>query len=125
TGGDGSLSWIRTIKKNTSPLTGAKGWRILLGSNSNPYAGMTQSAGERAQRRVFPFYSANLAMLFTLVPKNQDPCVPGNDYGFVVIDAATGSFSRPSSPMATSADVGVMVGSPRPLGSPIVPIGGG
>ena len=125
TGGDGSLSWIRTIKKNTTPLPGAKGWRLLLGSNSNPFAGMTLSAGERAQRRAYPFYSANLAMLFTLVPKNQDPCVPGNDYGFVVIDAATGSFSRPSSPLATSADVGALVSAPRPLGSPIVPVGGG
>ncbi len=125
TGGDGKLYQVRRITKTATPMLGAKGWKIRLGSTTNPNSGMTASAGERAQRRAYPFYSANLAMLFTLVPRNQDPCSPGNDYGFVIVNAASGSFNAPSSPLATSADVGVLLPTPRPIGTPVVPPGGG
>ncbi len=125
TGGDGKLYQVRTILKNTTPLAGAKGWKIRLGSSANPNSGMSASPGERAQRRAYPFYSANLAMLFTLVPRNQDPCAPGNDYGFVIVDAATGSFSKSNGPTVTSAAVGVLLPAQRPIGTPVVPPGGG
>ncbi len=125
TGTDGKVYQIRKINKTTTPLADKKGWKIRLGSGANPNAGMTATSGERAQRRAFPFYSANLAMLFTLVPRNQDPCSPGNDYGFVIVDAATGSFSQNNGPAATSADVGILLPTQRPIGSPVVPPGGG
>lgn len=125
TGGDGSLFQVRKISRNTSPLANAKGWRILLGSSTNPYAGMNNTPGERAQRRAYPFYSPNLAMLFMLSPRNQDPCAPGNNYGFVIVDAATGSFSRTKDPTVSSDDVGIVLPAPRPLGTPVVPVGGG
>ena len=87
---------------------------------------MSGSPGERAQRRVFPFYSANLALLYTLVPKSDDPCDPGSDYGFMVVDAASGSFRpNPADPDATSGAVGAVVPSNRPIGTPVVPPGGG
>ena len=124
TGGDGTLYQVREIHTSASTVTDPKGWLILLGSNTNPYAGMNATPGERAQRRVFPFYSANLAMLFMLSPRNQDPCAPGNNYGFAIVDAATGLF-RTDDPTATSAEVGVVVPTPRPLGTPVVPPGGG
>jgi type IV pilus assembly protein PilY1 len=124
TGGDGKVYQVRTIEKNATPLVGARGWKLLLGSYDNTNSGMSASPGERAQRRAFPFYSANLAMLFTLTPRGEDPCAPGNDYGFVIVDAATGSFSSSNGPV-TSAVVGVSLPSSRPLGSPTVPPGGG
>lgn len=125
TGTGGETYQTREITKSGTPLTGYDGWKIRLGSNSNPNSGMAASPGERAQRRAFPFFTANLAMLFTLVPRSQDPCAPGNDYGFMIVDAGTGLFSGASNTAATSAAVGVLLPAPRPLGSPVVPIGGG
>ena len=126
TGTDGKTYWRRSIT-DPQPLTDAnRGWSIRLGSASNPNQGMSGSPGERAQRRVFPFYSANLALLYTLVPKSDDPCDPGSDYGFMVVDAASGSFRpKPSDPDATSGAVGAVVPSNRPIGTPVVPPGGG
>lgn len=123
----GKFYQARSINNRQPVPADKKGWRLLMGSNSNPNPGMSASAGERAQRRAFPFYSANLAMLFSLVPRSQDPCDPGNDYGFMVVDAATGTFTdaQAGSSAATSAMVGVLLPAPRPLGTPVVPPGGG
>lgn len=124
TGTDGSLYQVRTVTKPATPMTINHGWKILLGSYDNPNSGMVNSPGERAARRAFPFYTPNVAMLFTMVPRTQDPCAPGNDYGFMIVDATTGSFS-PSDSSITSATVGALLPASRPLGSPIVAVGGG
>ena len=128
TDGFGALYRVRKI--DNTPVTPApanpRGWQILLGSASNTFAGMNGTPGERAQRRAYPFYSANLAMLYTLSPRNQDPCAPGNDYGFVIVDAGTGLPNNPLNlPPGSPIDVGIMLPSARPLGTPVVPPGGG
>jgi type IV pilus assembly protein PilY1 len=85
----------------------AHGWRVRLN--------IATERGERAQRRALPFVSANLALLYGLIPKSDDPCDPGARYSIMVVDAATGAA------FATGGGAGTgrgLVGVVKSLASP-------
>ncbi|HEU4664178.1 MAG TPA: PilC/PilY family type IV pilus protein [Dokdonella sp.] len=99
----------------------ANGWRLPLN-----FAG-TPEKGERADRRAIPYYSANLAVLYTMIPKGDDPCDPGRRFAVMAINGANGAAAFPGSP-GHRAGVGVtgqVTGSDRPIGDPVEKPGGG
>ena len=106
---------VRTLTNNQVPLAN-KGWRIPLN--------VAAEKGERSQRRAFPLYTANLAILYSVIPKGDDPCNPGNRYGVLVVGGSTGGLppDDPSQPPAGIA--GVVIDASTPLGSPVVRPGG-
>ena len=74
------------VRRLSGPVvvTNNKGWRIPLNSNQ------TTEFGERVVVSIVPFYSANYAILTTLIPKGDDPCDPGRRGAIMAVDAATG-----------------------------------
>lgn len=74
---------IRTLTGVTN-VTNNRGWTIPLDSSR------THEFGERDVVTVVPFYSANYAILTTLIPKGDDPCDPGRRGAIMAIDGATG-----------------------------------
>jgi type IV pilus assembly protein PilY1 len=100
----------------------AHGWRMPLAIVLEP--------GERAERRAVPLFSINVAVLYSLIPKGDDPCDPGRRYGIMAINAATGGTvfagaggSTPAAP--GTGTVGVATGADVPPGDPAQTQGGG
>ena len=92
-----------------------RGWRLPLDIDTEP--------GERAERRAFPLFSSNRAILYTLIPKGEDPCNPGARYGIMVVDGATGSKSNE---YGSGLDVvGAALSSGSPPSNPVTDVGGG
>lgn len=89
----------------------AQGWRIPLD--------ISEELGERAQRRAYPFVSANVALLYGLIPKSDDPCDPGARYSIMGVNGANGG------PVPLSGVVGGVAKSPTPPPPPMMPPGGG
>jgi type IV pilus assembly protein PilY1 len=105
---------------NDTPISAAqRGWRIPLNIASEP--------GERAGDKAFPFFSANIALLRSIIPKGVDPCDPGARYGLFLVDGATGTpkldAANPNSTL--SRTVGAVISSSRPPGDPVSRRGGG
>lgn len=92
----------------------AQGWRMELN--------IPRELGERAQRRPIPLYSSNSAVLYTLIPKNDDPCDPGARYGVMLVNAGTGGALG-----AENNIVGQVPDDPipEPPADPTIPRGGG
>ncbi|HEX7769078.1 MAG TPA: PilC/PilY family type IV pilus protein, partial [Dokdonella sp.] len=92
----------------------AQGWRIELN--------IPRELGERAQRRPIPLFSSNSAVLYTLIPKNDDPCDPGARYGVMLVNAGTGGALG-----AENNIVGQVPDDPipEPPADPTIPRGGG
>lgn len=61
----------------------ANGWRIPLNIDTE--------RGERAQRRALPLTTGNVALLYGLIPKSDDPCDPGARYSIMAVDGGTGA----------------------------------
>lgn len=106
---------VRSLGTAQAPADAAniRGWRIPLDVDAEP--------GERALRTGYPLYSPNVALLYSLIPKSDDPCDPGNRYAIMAIDAATGASGTSSS----EGLVGAVIGSPKPPGNPVIRTGGG
>lgn len=96
----------------------ANGWRMPLN--------IAAEKGERAQRRAIPVPSANVAFLYGLIPKSDDPCDPGARYSIMALDAATGAAITTSGGIGSGQGlVGGVVSSPSPPSDPVVKRGGG
>jgi type IV pilus assembly protein PilY1 len=97
----------------------AHGWRMPLDITIEP--------GERADRRAVPLYSINVAVLYTLIPKSDDPCDPGRRYGVMAINAGTGGtvFTGSSGYAPGTGTVGVATNAKVPPGDPVQKPGGG
>jgi type IV pilus assembly protein PilY1 len=112
-------SGARTIP-SPQPIPEAKrGWRIRLNIPSEP--------GERSSGIPFPFYAANLVLLRTVIPESTDPCDPGARYGFIFVNADTGTApEQPSAAGPTPPQpVGGVLSAPRPISDPVARVGGG
>ncbi len=113
---DAPPMYLKTLDANGKPTTktiNAHGWRIRLD--------MTEEKGERAQRRALPLPSANVALLYGLIPKSDDPCDPGARYSFMAIDGSTGAaITDPGG----AGLIGVVVKAPAPIGDPVENRGG-
>jgi len=74
------------VRRLTGPnvVTNNKGWRIPLNSAN------TGEFGERVVVNIVPFYSANYAIMTSLIPKGDDPCDPDRRGAIMAVDAATG-----------------------------------
>ncbi|MBZ0223808.1 MAG: hypothetical protein IT467_09080 [Dokdonella sp.] len=95
----------------------ANGWRMPLE--------ITTEKGERAQRRAIPVPTANIAFLYGLIPKSDDPCDPGARYSIMAINAATGAAINTGGGIGTGQGlVGGVVASPAPPSDPVVKRGG-
>lgn len=97
-----------------------RGWRIRLNIASEP--------GERSSGIPFPFYSANLVLLRSIIPKGVDPCDPGARYGFMVVRADTGTAPEvldAATGTRTPVPVGGVISAPRPIADPVSKVGGG
>ncbi len=107
----------------------ALGWRLPINIGGSSVAPGTPEPGERAQRRVRPLFSANLALAYTLIPKGEDPCDPGARYALMVLDAATGGArvrtNQPSGAVQGIGMIGGVVGLTTPPGNPVTRPGGG
>ncbi|MEO5625216.1 MAG: PilC/PilY family type IV pilus protein [Dokdonella sp.] len=103
----------------------AQGWRLPL--NFTNGSGTAVEPGERAQRRVIPLPSANLGVLYTLIPKGDDPCDPGARYGVMVVDAVSGAAVGNITGVGPPGNgvVGQVTDLPFPPGDPVTPRGGG
>ncbi len=96
----------------------AHGWRMPLK--------ITTEKGERAQRRAIPLPSANVALLYGLIPKSDDPCDPGARYSIMALDAATGAAIYGGGGMGTGKGlVGAVIAAPTPPSDPVSKRGGG
>lgn len=112
-GTDVPLMHVKTYDSDgdlASTSVRAHGWRILLD--------ISTEIGERAQRRAVPLVTGNVALLYDLTPKSDDPCDPGARYAIMAIDGATGS------PLPGSSMVGVALKSPTVPPDPVVKPGG-
>ncbi|MEO7103480.1 MAG: PilC/PilY family type IV pilus protein [Gemmatimonadaceae bacterium] len=97
----------------------SRGWQIPLN-----ISGIT---GERDVTTVLPLYSTGTAVLFTLIPgQNNDPCSPGRLGAVMAVNANNGGAPSQLS-SAGSGYVGQLVKNPPALGSPtgISVLGGG
>ena len=107
----------------------AHGWRLPINRGGSPTVAGTPEAGERAQRRAAPLFSANLALLYTLIPKGDDPCDPGARYALMVVDGATGGArvrtDQPAGSVQGIGAIGGVVGLGSPPGNPVTRPGGG
>lgn len=112
---------VRSINLSTETApTQSRGWRIRLDVPSEP--------GERSFDTPFPFYTPNLVLLRSIIPKGVDPCDPGARYGLMVVNAKDGSpriDPASSSSSSSSLVVGGVIASDTPPGDPIVLRGGG
>ncbi|WP_395682633.1 pilus assembly protein [Dokdonella sp.] len=97
----------------------ANGWRLPLNIPGEP--------GERAERRPVPLYAPNVAILYTMIPKGDDPCDPGRRFALMFVDGGSGGS------ISLTGAIGPVVGSDAPLpeiqagpeGEPRLPPGGG
>lgn len=94
----------------------AHGWRIPLN--------ITSEKGERAQRRAIPLPSVNVALLYGLIPKSDDPCDPGARYSIMAMDAATGAAIGGAGVGSGRGLVGAVVAAPTPPSDPVSKRGG-
>lgn len=77
---------LGSIDPDTEPTITAvvaHGWRLRLDIDTE--------RGERAQRRALPFSTGNIALLYSLIPKSDDPCDPGARYSVMAVDGGTGA----------------------------------
>lgn len=96
----------------------AHGWRMPLNVGTEK--------GERAQRRAIPIPTANVAMLYGLIPKSDDPCDPGARYSIMAIDAATGAAINTVGGIGSGQGlIGAVVTAPTPPSDPVIKRGGG
>ncbi|HRQ66856.1 MAG TPA: PilC/PilY family type IV pilus protein, partial [Xanthomonadaceae bacterium] len=98
----------------------AQGWRVRLN--------IATEKGERAQRRAVPMVTANVALVYGLIPKSDDPCDPGNRYSVMAIDGGTGAALAMSSGEVAGSGVGIVGGvaqAESPSADPAVFRGGG
>ena len=98
----------------------AQGWRVRLN--------IATEKGERAQRRAFPMVTANVALVYGLIPKSDDPCDPGNRYSVMAIDGGTGAALAMGSGEVAGSGVGIVGGvaqAESPPADPAVVRGGG
>ena len=104
------------------------GWRIQINKRVGAAPG-TPEAGERAQRRAAPLFSANLALLYSLIPKGEDPCAPGARYALMVVDGATGGAPArrdlPANAVPGIGTIGAVLPLTSPPGNPVTRPGGG
>jgi type IV pilus assembly protein PilY1 len=109
----------RTIPNPQAVAENQRGWRIRLNIPSEP--------GERSSGIPFPFYTANLVLLRTVIPESTDPCSPGARYGFIIVNADTGTAPERANAGggASPVPVGGVVNAPRPISDPIARVGGG
>jgi type IV pilus assembly protein PilY1 len=107
---------VRSMAVTNSPLdpSDVRGWRIPLDLSEEP--------GERAQRTAFPLYSSNVALLYSLIPKTDDPCDPGNRYAVMGVNASTGA---PAFASGDNNEVGAAFSTSTPPGTPVTRTGGG
>jgi len=84
-------SWIiaedaSLVRRLSGPTVVAnnRGWTIPLDSN------LTGELGERVVVSIVPFYSANYAIMTSLIPTSNDPCLPARRGAIMVVDGATG-----------------------------------
>jgi len=107
----------------------ALGWRLPINVGGSNAAAGAPEAGERAQRRAAPLFSANLALLYSLIPKGEDPCDPGARYALMVVDAATGGARTRTDPAIGTirgiGTIGAVLGLASPPGNPVTRPGGG
>ena len=98
----------------------AQGWRVRLN--------ISTEKGERAQRRPIPMVTANVALVYGLIPKSDDPCDPGNRYSVMAIDGGTGAALAMGSGEVAGSGVGIVGGvaqAESPPADPAVVRGGG
>ncbi len=96
----------------------AHGWRMPLN--------IATEKGERAQRRAIPIVTANVAMLYGLIPKSDDPCDPGARYSIMALDAATGAAINTAGGIGSGRGlIGAVVTAPTPPSDPVIKRGGG
>lgn len=98
----------------------AQGWRVRLN--------IATEKGERAQRRAVPMVTANVALVYGLIPKSDDPCDPGNRYSVMAIDGGTGAALAMGSGEVAGSGVGIVGGvaqAESPPADPAVVRGGG
>ncbi len=98
----------------------AHGWRVRLNIPS--------ANGERAQRRPIPMVTANVALVYGLIPNSANPCDPGNRYSVMALDGATGAALALASGEVAGSGVGIVGGvaaSDSPPADPAVVRGGG
>lgn len=108
---------VRTIT-STNPVTDTdEGWRLHLNISSEP--------GERSFGTPFPFFTANAALLYSIIPKGVDPCDPGARYGLMLVNAGNGTAVVDASETTPVRTVGGVVSSSTPPGAPVTPRGGG
>lgn len=116
---------VRFIQQSSIPPTPPqRGWRICTSSDCNP-ANAPPEPGERAFDSPFPFFSPNLVLLRSIIPKGVDPCDPGARYALMVVNAATGAAPVDPTETNPSRIVGGVTASSTPPGDPIVRRGGG
>ncbi len=113
---------LGTVDGSGNPTTinvPANGWRLPLNITGEP--------GERAERRAFPLYTEGAAVLYTLIPKSDDPCSPGKRYALMAVSAGTGAtvFGGGSGNAPGTGVAGVVTDSPYPPGDPARKPGGG
>ncbi len=97
------------LKMQNSTSVVAQGWRIRLN--------IAAEKGERAQRRAIPLVTANVGLLYGLIPKSDDPCDPGARYSIMAINGANGG------PISDGL-VGGVAKSPSPPADPTIRRGG-
>ncbi|HST28933.1 MAG TPA: PilC/PilY family type IV pilus protein [Rudaea sp.] len=110
---------IRYLTSNTVPTTKA-GWMIPLN--------VSGVNGERNVVTAIPLPSAGIAVLFSLIPgQNNDPCNPGRTGAVMAVNAAMGGPLNPPSSTGGTVAVGSEVTNPPATGGGAVisPIGGG
>lgn len=96
----------------------ANGWRIRLNEPTEK--------GERAQRRAIPLPTVNVALLYGLIPKSDDPCDPGARYSIMALDAGTGQALWSGTGIDDGRGlVGSVLSAPSPPSDPVVKRGGG
>lgn len=96
----------------------ANGWRMPLNIGTEK--------GERAQRRAIPIPTANVALLYGLIPKSDDPCDPGARYSIMALDAATGGAVNVGGGISSGIGlIGAVVSAPVPPSDPVAKRGGG
>lgn len=98
----------------------AQGWRVRLN--------IPTEKGERAQRRAIPMVTANVALVYGLIPKSDDPCDPGNRYSVMALNGGTGAAMAMASGEVAGSGVGIVGGvaqAESPPADPAVVRGGG
>jgi type IV pilus assembly protein PilY1 len=98
----------------------ANGWRMPLTLSGNP------EPGERAERRAVPDFTSNVAVLYTMIPKGDDPCDPGRRFAIMAINGANGAATFPGAAGTAPGvgKVGAVTGSTKPPGDPVQKRGG-